>query len=176
MNNKILLIAALSLCLLACTKTSSPTGTSATQQVPPGPNPEGCSVVQLTLTLNVNSIMLVPAAPKCVIAGTSVKIKINTPGDKVAISDGSVTTKPKTGTPDWLNGSNSPDKSEIKLDIDASATVGMDYSYDIEIAGHGKLDPKVKVVGNISYLKASEWDRKYYEAGQLNLLETTTGN
>jgi len=176
MNSKILLIAALSLCLLACTKTSSPPGTSATQPPPPGPNPEGCSVVQLNLTLKVNSIMLVPPEPKCVIAGTSVKIKVNTPGDKVPISVGSVTTKPKTGTPDWLNGSNSPDKSEIKLDIAASATVGMDYSYDIDIAGHGKLDPKVKVVGSISYLKASEWDRKYYDVGQLDLLEAATGN
>ncbi len=175
MNNKILLIAALSLCLLACAKTSSPPGTSATQPPPPGPNPEGCSIVKLNLTLNVNSIMLTPPAPKCVIAGTSVKIKINTPGDKVPISVGSVTTKPKTGTPDWLNGSNSPDEREIKLDIDAGATVGMEYSYDIEIARHGKLDPKVKVVGKISYLKASEWDQKYYDVGQLDLPEVATG-
>ncbi len=176
MYNKILLIAALSLCLLACTKTSSPTGTSAAQRMPPGPNPEGCSVVQLNLTLKVNSIMLVPPEPKCVIAGTSVKIKVNTPGDKVPISVGSVTTKPKTGTPDWLNGSNSPDKREINLDIPSGATVGMVYSYDIDIAGHGKLDPKVKVVGSISFLKASEWDQKYYDVGQLDLLDTATGN
>jgi hypothetical protein len=167
MNKKILLIGIASLVLLACSKPSVPPGRGAEVD----PNPNGCSSVQLTLTLKTNSINLVPAQVKCVVANATFNMKIITPGNKVPIEVNSVTTAPKPDNPDWLNAANSSKKGELTIKVDEDAPVGDSFEYDIVITGHGELDPIVKVVGKAVYLKASEWDQKHYKVELLDLYE-----
>jgi len=69
MNKIILPGGIVALLLAACPKSPS------TPVAAIGANPEGCSTVQLNLTLKLNSIKLVPPQAKCVIAGVAVNIK-----------------------------------------------------------------------------------------------------
>lgn len=167
MNNKTVAIGVAVLFVLACARPPD-------APVPPGPNPAGCTTQQLNLTLRAYSINLTPKAKKCVKAGAIITMRVHTPGNEVVAGPGDVTTEPKPGNPSELTGSNSADEDVVTFSTPASAKLNDEFSYFVKIKDLGQLDPIVKVVGGVEFLKATEWDQQYYQKDELDLPAETT--
>jgi len=141
MNSKLLLILPLMICLSACATTKGPPRASCLI-ITPDPTCDGDKNFPI-ITINTQAGLVVDRSNACVTRGSTIEFRVVPPGKNDV---GSVSIRAKHPTDTWLNGTNSPDKKEIKILVPDWVTAEKAYDYDIYIDGGTCMDPRVEVL------------------------------
>lgn len=111
-----------------------------------------CSANQVKLHLDQNRIHITPPEAKCVTVPGSFTIDVKSPGSTVDPAVGEVTVHEKPSSDLTISGTNDPDPDVVVVNV--SGTAGGSHGYVVEIAGHGMLDPEVRVVTRFAAMEA----------------------
>lgn len=116
---------------------------------------QDCNIQKIIVLIDSQRLEAIPKEAKCIARTRRITIRLISVSDEVDIALGAVTTTGKsTGEEDdWLNGSNSRKSDQIVLTVPARTPLG-DYQFSIDVPGVGELDPRVRVVEELSLLQA----------------------
>lgn len=112
-----------------------------------------CDTTQVDVHIKPNELKVTPAAPRCVVPGTTFTIRVKPPG---AGAGRVITVEEKEGVPLDIDGNNESDPNEVLVHVSGNGNPAETYGYIIRVSGHGMLDPEVRVVSSRLLMLTSE--------------------